>query len=102
MQYGILWYSFSQTMTTFTYESVTPANIGALLIDLKQTGSSVQQLTSSGSAGSWRVMGNGVIANAVYDGVSLLTVEILSKPFFILDSMINAGILKALGRAVTA
>jgi lysophospholipid acyltransferase (LPLAT)-like uncharacterized protein len=85
-------------MGTLTYTGVSPDDITVLLTGLKQNGSSVQLLTQTGPAGQWRVMGSGVVATATYDGVSVLTVQILSKPFFIPEAMIDAGIKKALGR----
>lgn len=85
-------------MTTFTYTQVSPEMIGNMLVELKQTGNSVQQLSTAGPSGQWRIMGNGIIAMATYDGSNVLTVEILSKPFFIPESLIDVGIKKSLGR----
>jgi hypothetical protein len=83
-------------MTSFKYESVTPDAIQTLVQELRAAGSMVTNPTTNG----WEIKGHGVMAQATYDPTTaILQVDIISKPFFVPDSFINTGILKALGRA---
>jgi hypothetical protein len=83
-------------MTSFKYASVTPETIQNLVQELRTAGSVVTNPTTNG----WEIKGHGVMAQATYDPTAqTLQVDIIAKPFFVPDSFINTGILKALGRA---
>lgn len=79
-----------------TYESVTPDQVSTLVSELEKSGQRVTMPVPN----SYVIEGHGIKVQAVYTPASnALAVSVLSKPFFISESFINAGILKALGRA---
>jgi hypothetical protein len=85
------------TLTTFTYDQVTPETIKGLVTQLQAAGSHV---TPHDVPNWWTITGHGVTAVASYNPATLgLAVQVTSKPFFVPESFINTGILKALGRA---
>lgn len=78
------------------YTQVSPDQIVSMTASLKSGGAMV----TNPSTNRWTIVGNGVTANAEYHPSSQkLTVNVTSKPFFLPESFINTGILKALGRA---
>lgn len=82
-------------MTTFTYTDVLPETITKMAAELSAGGA----LVTNPATNCWNIVGHGVTAKATYDpGATSLIVRIASKPFFVPDSFINTGILKALGR----
>jgi hypothetical protein len=81
-----------------TIPNVTPAQIAALLAELKADHDAITTVTPN----EYGVEGHGVGVTASYaPDTSVLTVQIVHKPWLIPEGMIHDQIVKALGQADT-
>jgi hypothetical protein len=77
---------------TFSIPGVTAAQLALLETKLRANG----ELVTMNSPTQCTIQGHHVIATAVYDPASALTVTIVSKPFYISVATIQEGLEKAL------
>jgi hypothetical protein len=75
--------------------NVTPAEVAKMATELAKAPDTKVLTTSENH---YSVSGHGVVASVVYNPATLLlTVQVLSKPFFVSEGMIHNEIVAALG-----
>lgn len=81
------------TPQTQTFPNVTPAQVAAMVDELRAQNATVTLATPSGD--TYTIEAHGVIAAATYAGTSLI-VTVTNKPFYVPIGTIWDGIRKAL------
>jgi len=85
--------TISSMASTFALQSVSPAQLVALQAELRANGGMVTTL----SPNQYQIVGHGVTADAAYDpATKVLTVTVVSKPFYVSIEEIETGLQKAL------